>query len=89
MNSFERTATLRTTRGTTMTIMATATVVAGVLLLSLGGPGAVSTRSDENGAASARLNPAYQRVVHQWRALVTSGLLACLGDRRRRRQRPQ
>ena len=81
MNSFERTATLRTTRGTTMTIMATATVVAGVLLLSLGGPGAVSTRSDENGAASARLNPAYQHVVYQWRALVTSGLLACLGDR--------
>ena len=82
MNSFERTDTIRgTTRGTIMTIVATAAVVAAVLLLSLGGPGAVSTRSDENGAASARLNPAYQHVVHQWRALVTSGLLACLGDR--------
>lgn len=84
MNSFARTATIRgTTRGTIMTIVATAalvTVNAAVLLSSQGGPGAVSARPEDSGAASVRL-PAYQHVVHQWRDLVRSGLLACLGDR--------
>lgn len=85
MNSFARAATIRgTMRGTIMTIVATAalvTVVAAVLLLSQGGPDAASARSEDSGAAGARLNPAYQHVVHQGRDLVRSGLLACLGDR--------
>lgn len=81
MNSFARTATIR---GTIMTIVATAalvTVVDAVLLTSQDGPGAVSARPEDRGAAGARLNPAYQHVVHQWRDLVRSGLLACLSDR--------
>ena len=94
MNSFDRTATIRgNTRGTIMTIVSTAAVaavaavVAAVLLLSLGGPGADSARSEDSEEASARLNPAYQHVVHQWRDLAASGLLACLGDRAASRAR--
>ena len=67
-----------------MTIVATAAmvkVVAAALLLSQGGPGTASARPEDSGAVSARLNPAYQHVVHRWRDLVRSGLLACLGDR--------
>jgi hypothetical protein len=50
------------------------------LLLSLTAQGAVSARPDHSEAASTRLNPAYH-VVHQWRDVGTSGVLACLGDR--------